>query len=125
MSKYDNLFSTIETIGAMNPVADDNGVLSVAPTHTPTVELDPKLIAESKARKGQYDAFFENVNKIHSSGISSNGNNAMALTKAKNAIAQVIEVMGDDELPEWSTDKNIIDACKKLRPILIKIKDRI
>jgi hypothetical protein len=125
MSQYDKLFSTIETIGTTNPIADDNGALTIAPRHKadPNVQLDPKMIAESKNRKSDYDMFFNEVSMMEGTTTSNVDN--IIRTRVKNVLTETVSVMSDGYMKTWTEDKNIIEACNKLRPILEKITKRL
>lgn len=126
MSQYDKLFSTIETIGTTNPIADENGALTIAPKHKadPTIKLDAKLIAESKDRKSAYDNFFNEVSMMESAG-SGVELDSITRTRAKNVLNEACSVMREGYVKTWTNDKNIMDACNKLRPILEKIVNRL
>lgn len=129
---YDALFSTIETIGTTNPIADENGALTIAPTHkrTPGILLDDKMIAESKNKKTEYDLFFGAVDKANGDEIGSNKNttqkdNSFMKNKAKNILTEAVSLMEDKSIEYWTDDKSILEACRKLRPILDKITKRM
>lgn len=126
MSQYDKLFSTIETIGTTNPIADDNGALTIAPRHKadPNVQIDAKMIAEAKNRKSEYDMFFNEVSMMEGAGNTSNVDNIIR-TRVKNVLTEAVSVMSDGYMKTWTDDKNIIEACNKLKPILEKITKRL
>ena len=121
MSAINDLLSKIETIGTTNPIADGNGALTIAPTHKadPNIAIDEKLILESKARKSEYD-----VSLLEGSNSSSPQENIVK-TKVKNLFNETVSVMGESYMQSWTSDKAVIDACNKLKPILDKIAKRL
>lgn len=126
MSAINDLLSKIETIGTTNPIADGNGALTIAPTHKadPNIAIDEKLILESKARKSEYDVFFREVSLLEGSNSSSPQENIVK-TKVKNLFNETVSVMGESYMQSWTSDKAVIDACNKLKPILDKIAKRL
>lgn len=126
MSAINELLSKIETIGTTNPIADEFGALTIAPTHKadPNIAIDEKLILESKARKSDYDVFFREVSLLEGSTGKSPQENIVK-TKVKNLFNETVSVMNESYMRSWTEDKAIIDACNKLRPILEKIASRL
>jgi len=125
MSKINDLLATIETIGTTQPISDENGALTIAPTHKrdPNITIDEKVIMEAKSRKSEYDRFFSEVSKL--GGASPTNTDNVIRQKAKAALTEAVNVMNVSYMENWTDDKNIIDACNKLRPILSKIVSRL
>ena len=123
MGKYDGLMSTIETIGVTNPIMDENGGLTIKPTHKATLPLDEATIKASKERKSKYDSLFEHVGKMD--GAVGPSVNINLTSKAKKTFTDAIELMDEHSIEYWTGDSNIRDACTKLRPILLKIVNRL
>jgi hypothetical protein len=126
MSAFNDLLSTIETIGTTNPIADDNGALTIAPRHKadPNIKIDEKVILEAKARKSEYDVFFKEVSIMEGASTITPQDNIIK-TRVKNLFNDAVGAMGESYMNSWTNDKNIIEACNKLRPILDKIAKRL
>lgn len=126
MSSINDLLSTIETIGTTNPIADENGALTIAPTHKadPNIVIDEKVILEAKARKSEYEIFFKDVSMMESSSPQATQDNIIR-TRVKGLFNDTINAMSESYMGSWTNDKNIIEACNKLRPILDKIVKRL
>jgi hypothetical protein len=123
MGKYDGLLSTIETIGVSNPIMDENGGLTIKPRHKATLPLDEAVIKASKERTSEYDKLFEHVGKMD--GQAGATVNINLTSKAKKTFTEAIELMDENSIEYWTGDTNIRDACAKLRPILLKIVNRL
>lgn len=134
MGKFDSFINSVEKIGTTQPIADEAGNLTIAPTHTKlsktnVVSVDeaeevPKKISlgEYKVEPSEkYKSFFENIEATIDSGATSDP----AKIKVKEVLTQAVDILSDDNLPYWTTDKSLVEACKKIKNVLSKIIDKI
>ena len=136
MGKFDSFINSVEKIGTTQPISDENGQLTMPPARPSMIKPNPvstdESVEEPKHEKislgeykiepsEKYKAFFENIDATIDSGATSDP----AKIKVKEVLTEAVDVLSDDNLQYWTNDKSLVEACRKIKNVLSKIRDKI
>lgn len=120
MSQFDNFMNSVDKIGTTQPMADEFGNLTMPPVRQS--EPTRKSTFENVQKPSeQYSNFFENIDSI----VGGESTEDPAKLKARTVLSDAIDIMDDKNLPYWTNDKTIMEACSKLRQVLSKVITKI
>jgi hypothetical protein len=142
MSNALNILAIAESIGAVSPVSDDEGVLRHAPQNAPTynknlrdrkppVEVNEEFIEKYKEKAMAGKTIVDMVEQIGSQGLEGTVYNpdldsrTAACNKARNALQEAIQVLSEGDVDYWCPDAETKMSAPKIRDILVRFSKRL